>query len=116
MKVSKNDFHVYIVTNLLRTVLYTGVTNDLPQRIVEHFLNQNNLQTFTGRYKCFLLLYYEPFRYINNAIAREKEIKRWSRRKKDELITAFNPLWQSLNHELFDQWPPKDLFHRKDLS
>lgn len=115
MKVPGEDFHVYIITNLVRTVLYTGVTNNLPQRVIEHYLNRKVITTFTGRYNCHLLLYYESFRYINNAIAREKEIKNWSRKKKDALITEFNPSWQSLNHELFDKWPPDELFHRKDF-
>lgn len=115
MKVPGADFCVYIVTNKTRTVLYTGVTNDLPQRITEHYVNKGNTRTFTGRYNCYLLLYYESFQYINNAIAREKEIKNWSRKKKNELITDFNPLWQSLNHELLDKWPPDEFFHRKDL-
>ncbi|MBE7173607.1 MAG: GIY-YIG nuclease family protein [Williamsia sp.] len=109
-------FHVYIAANKTRTVLYTGVTNNLPQRIIEHYLNRGNTRTFTGRYNCYHLLYHESFQYINGAIARKKEIKNLSRRKKSELISAFNPHRQSLNQELFDKWPPDDLFHRKDLE
>ena len=115
MKVSRDDFYVYIITNKIRSVLYVGITNDLSQRIVEHYLNRRKPKTFAGRYSCYLLVYYESFRYVNDAIEREKEIKKWARKQKNELITVFNPLWQSLNHELFDQWPPKDLFHRKDI-
>ena len=114
MKVSTGLYHVYIITNERRTVLYTGVTNDLPQRVIEHYLNSDNLKTFTGRYHCFLLVHYESFQYINNAIAREKEIKKWSRYKKDQLINIANPLWQSLNNELYDRWPPLEMYHRKD--
>lgn len=115
MKVWGEDFCVYIVTNKTRSVLYTGVTNDLPQRIIEHYLNREDTKTFTGKYKCFLLLYCESFKYINNVIAHEKEIKNWTRKKKNELITKINPSWQSLNHGLFDKWPPNEPFHRKDL-
>ena len=105
---------VYIMTNALKSVLYTGVTNDLRQRIVEDYLSTNTSKTFTGRYNCYWLLYHESFEYINNAIAREKEIKKWPKKKKDELIASFNPKWESLNLELFGEWPPKDIFHRKD--
>jgi putative endonuclease len=112
---SNREYYVYIVTNKLKTVLYTGVTNDLCQRIVEHYLNRGRPETFAGRYNCHFLLYYECFGYIEDAIAREKEIKKWPRRQKVELITSFNPSWQSLNLELFDKWPPNDLFHRRDI-
>lgn len=112
----KDQFHVYIMTNKTKTVLYTGVTNDLCQRIIEHYLYRGDIKTFTGRYNCYHLPYHESFQYINTAIAREKEVKNMSRKKKSELISAFNPRWQSLNHELFDKWPPDDLYHRKDLE
>lgn len=115
MKVSVDNYHVYILTNKTRTVLYTGVTNDLPQRIIEHYLNRGNTKTFTGRYHCYLLIYYESFKYINNAIAREKEIKKYPRQKKVDLINSQNPLWQSLNDELFDSWPPTNMDHRKNM-
>ena len=115
MHVSDRAYFVYIVANKTRTVLYTGVTNDLEQRIVEHFLNRNNPKTFTGRYNCYWLLYHETFAYINDAIAREKEIKKWPRQKKDQLIASFNPKWQSLNRELFGEWPPMQIFPTKDL-
>jgi putative endonuclease len=52
---------------------------------------------------------------VNDAIAREKEIKGWRREKKIALIKAFNPEMKFLNSELYDKWPPRDLFHRKDL-
>ncbi|MEJ7738414.1 MAG: GIY-YIG nuclease family protein [Chitinophagaceae bacterium] len=115
MKVSTHEYHVYIMTNKMRTVLYTGVTNDLLQRVIEHYLNRGNPKTFAGKYNCYLLLYHESFKYVNDAIAREKEIKKWPRQKKDRLIVEFNPKWESLNRELFDKWPPDNLFHRKDL-
>src|SRR6266496_1206408 len=103
-------YYVYIVTNKLRTVLYVGVTNSLEQRIVEHYLNTNSSETFTGRYKCFILVYFECFKYINQAIMREKQIKKWSRTKKHSSIESTNPTWNNLNYALFREWPPKTLF------
>ncbi|TMI86117.1 MAG: hypothetical protein E6H06_21300 [Bacteroidetes bacterium] len=66
------------VTNYKKTVLYIGVTNNLEQRIIEYYLDRGNEETFTGRYNVFYLLYYECTPYVNNVIAREKEIKGWS--------------------------------------
>jgi putative endonuclease len=110
---SGRKFYVYIVTNFKKTVLYTGLTNDLEQRIIEHYLNRGNEKTFTGKYHAYYLIFYESSTYINNTIAREKEIKGWRRSKKEELISAFNPEWKFLNEELFYKWPPDELFHRK---
>lgn len=70
MKVSQENYYVCIVTNQTRTVLYIGVTNDLPQRVVEHFLNDGKPDTFAGKYRCHFLIYYEEFKYITDAIAR----------------------------------------------
>lgn len=106
------QYYVYILTNLQRTVLYTGVTNDLEQRIAEHHTKRGINTSFTGRYSVYFLLFYEPHQYINNAIAREKEIKGWSREKKMNLIQSFNPSLEFLNHELFGQWPPPEGFSR----
>ena len=114
MKVLDNRYHVYIITNKIRTVLYVGVTNDLPQRLIEHYLNRGKPKTFAGRYNCYFLVYYEGFKYIDEAIAMEKKIKKWSRQKKNKLIASINKELESLNHELFDKWPPDDLFYRKN--
>ena len=115
MRVNRNLYSVYILTNYNRTVLYTGVTNDLEQRIIEHYLNSDKLKTFTGKYKTFYLLYYEDYKYIKEAIAREKEIKGWKRIKKEELIKLANPEMIFLNIELFGKWPPDNMFSRGDL-
>lgn len=115
MRIHRSAYSVYIVTNFTKTVLYTGVTNDLQQRIIEHYLGRGDPKTFTGRYNAFYLLYYDDYRYVNDAIAREKEIKGWLRGKKIALIKTFNPEMKFLNNELYDKWPPRDLFHRKDL-
>jgi putative endonuclease len=111
-----SGYYVYITTNIAKTVLYVGVTNDLNQRIVEHYLNRNTKTHFTGKYNVYWLVRYEEFKYVGDAIAREKEIKGWTRRRKNELIASDNPGWQFLNEDVLGQWPPKaiDLFHRKD--
>ena len=90
------------------------MTNDLEQRITEHYIQRGNASSFTGKYYAFYLIYYEYSDYVNNTIAREKEIKDWNRNRKEALITAFNPGWRFLNEELFGKWPPDNLFHRKD--
>jgi putative endonuclease len=105
-------FSVYILTNYKRTVYYTGVTNDLKQRLIEHYLNRGDVQSFTGRYYVNNLIYYQDFKYINDAIAWEKEIKGWRREKKINLIRIFNPNMIFLNNELLGKWPPKESFHR----
>ena len=104
-----------MTTNPNRNVVYCGVTNDLPQRIIEHYLSRGDSRTFAGKYYCYFLIYYESFMYVNDAIAREKEVKKLRREKKEALIDSFNPERKFLNLELFDTWPPKEMFHRKDL-
>lgn len=89
-------FYVYILTNKNRTVLYTGVTNNLKLRLYQH---ENKLKptSFTARYNVFCLVYYERFSWIQMAIQREKEIKNLSREKKLYLIREFNPNLEFLN-------------------
>ena len=103
----EHSYFIYLLTNYTKTVLYTGVTNNLQQRILEHYNSRGKLESFTGRYHAFYLLYWEEFQYINDAIAREKEIKGWSRAKKEALIATENPGLKFLNKELFDEWPPR---------
>src|SRR6478672_3177511 len=98
-------YWVYILTNVKKTVLYTGVTNDLKQRIIEHWTARGRNNSFTSRYHTYYLLHYECFQYINDAIAREKEIKNWRREKKMQLIGELNPKLEFLNKELFGSWP-----------
>jgi putative endonuclease len=105
-------FYVYILTNQLRTVLYTGVTNDLKQRRQEHYSQKGQKISFTGKYHAYYLLYFEPHQYINNAIAREKEIKGWVSEKKMKLINETNPSLKFLNEKLFGSWPPKEIESR----
>jgi len=74
--------------------LYTGVTNDVCDRALDH--KQGLIDGFTKRYKINRLVYFETFRYIGNAIDREKQIKSWSRAKKIALIKSQNPTWSDL--------------------
>lgn len=87
-------FYVYILTNKRGNVLYTGLTNDLSRRIYEH--KHGSIDGFTKKYNVNKLVYFETCEYAVDAIAREKQVKGWSRKKKDELITAFNPVWKDL--------------------
>ena len=90
-----NRYYIYIITNLHKTVLYTGVTNNLERRLMEH--RQGKADSFTSKYKAYHLLYYEEFMDIRMAIAREKEIKGWRREKKEKLIATTNPNWDFLS-------------------
>jgi putative endonuclease len=102
----------HILTNQRKTVLYTGVTNDLKQRIIEHWSGCNKSNSFTSQYRAFYLLHYECYQYISDAIAREKEIKTWTREKKMELINKFNPDLKFLNEKIFGHWPPRQIRRR----
>lgn len=90
-------FYVYILTNKAKTVLYTGVTNNLKRRLQEH--NEKlNTNSFTAKYNLNYLIYYEKFGWIQQAIAREKEIKLLRRDLKLELIKEYNPNMEFLNN------------------
>ena len=99
------NFYTYILTNYDKKVLYTGVTNDLERRLYEHYFGVDQPGSFTGKYKCYYLVWFEWHQYINNAIAREKEIKGWLRSKKIKLIEEENPEWRFLNKDIME-WPP----------
>ena len=87
-------YYVYILSNAHNTVLYTGVTNDLQRRCFEH--KQRIIKGFTQKYKVDKLVYYEPFDFAESAIAREKQIKGYSRAIKNVLINSFNKDWVEL--------------------
>jgi putative endonuclease len=92
------NFYVYILTNKAKTVLYTGVTNNLKRRLEEH--NEKlNPKSFTAKYNLNYLIYYEKYGWIQQAIAREKEIKLLRRDLKLELIKEFNPNMEFLNNQ-----------------
>ena len=92
------NYYVYILTNKANTVLYTGITNDLQRRVYEHKSKLAN--GFTKRYNVSKLVYYEVIYDPENAIAREKQIKAGSRRKKVELINGLNQKWADLYERL----------------
>ena len=85
-----NSYYVYIMTNKNKTVLYIGVTNDLKRRVYEH--SNGLIKGYTQKYNCHYLLYFEEFNEIDQAIWREKEIKKWRREKKEALIVSKNPV------------------------
>jgi putative endonuclease len=87
-------YYVYIITNDYNTVLYTGVTNDLARRIWEH--KEKKMKGFTQKYNVHRLVYFEEFELIEMAIEREKQIKGYSRKKKNELIESINKDWKEL--------------------
>ena len=95
-----HNYYVYIMTNKIKTVLYTGFTGNLPDRLRFHSEPEPFSKAFTAKYKCFYLVYYEHYFDGNTGIAREKQIKSWSRAKKDTLITQFNTSWRFLNDDV----------------
>jgi putative endonuclease len=100
------NFWVYIVANWKKSTLYVGMTNNLRQHLKEHYDNRGKPDTFAGKCYCYNLVYYEWHQYVNNAIAREKQIKDWSRERKNQLIAEFNPQWLFFNKEICGEWPP----------
>jgi putative endonuclease len=90
----RKTFHVYLMTNPSRTVLYTGVTSDLPKRVWQHKMHV--LDGFSKRYNVIDLVWYEEYPDAFSAIAREKQIKAGPRRQKIALVQAMNPNWRDL--------------------
>jgi putative endonuclease len=85
----------YILTNKIKTVLYTGATSDLYSRMVQH-KNHHYKNSFTDRYNVEYLVWFETFHNIEEALAFEKKIKGWKRNKKVDLINSANPTWRDL--------------------
>ncbi len=93
------NYYVYILTNWNNNVMYIGVTNDLERRIFEH---KNKLaKGFTERYNVHKLVYFEQTPDVRAAIQREKQLKGWLRKRKNELVETVNPEWKDLSEELF---------------
>ena len=92
-------YYVYILTNKDNRVMYIGVTNDLARRVGEH--RSELVDGFTKRYHVHNLVYFEEYSDVNEAIAREKQLKGWSREKKNALVTSKNPDFVDLSSELF---------------
>ena len=95
---NRKQYYVYIMTNKINTVLYTGVTSDLKKRIWEH--KEKLIEGFTKNYNINKLIYFEIYNDPENAILREKQIKAGSRIKKVKLITGINPEWKDLYDKL----------------
>jgi putative endonuclease len=94
-----NGGFTYITTNKYHTVLYTGVSSDLEVRIEKH-ITKYYPKSFTAKYNADKLVYYETFWDIRDAVAREKQIKAGSRKKKIALIEKMNPEWKDLAKEI----------------
>ena len=90
-------YFVYILTNHSHHSLYIGVTNNLERRLYEH--KSELLDGYTKQYHLHKLVYYEAAEDVNAAIAREKQLKGWTRKKKDALIASVNPLWEDLSED-----------------
>ena len=88
-------FYTYILTNKNHTVLYIGITSDLKRRLKQH--KQKSNKGFTGKYNVEKLLYFESSPYVENAIKREKQLKKWNRAWKENLINEMNPDWNDLS-------------------
>jgi putative endonuclease len=98
-----HNYFVYITTNKNKNVFYTGVTNNLENRLNEHLLDSlGPKKHFAGKYNCIYLIYFERYQFIEQAIKREKEIKGWRRSKKVELINSLNKNWDFLNDTIKD--------------
>ncbi len=98
------DYYTYIMSNKGRTVLYVGVTNGLTKRVLQH--RAGKTEGFTLRYHCDRLVYFERFAKPSEAIAREKQLKRWRRQKKEELVALRNPQWGDLAVSVLGLPPP----------
>ena len=97
-------YYVYMTTSSSRRALYTGMTNNIYNRHDQH-LDADDA-SFVGRYRAFRLVHVEIFRDVRTAIAREKEIKGWTRAKKEALIRSVNPQWRDLSADFGRQFKP----------
>jgi putative endonuclease len=100
-------YYVDILTNKRHTVFYTGMTNSLEQRIFEHKIKIN--KGFTSKYNCHKLVYFEEYPAVWDAIHREKQLKKYLRKWKMELITGMNPSWKDLSEGWYDETELKHL-------
>ena len=91
----QKSYYIYLLTNWNNKVMYVGVTNDLQRRLYEH---KNKLvKGFTEKYNVDKLVYFEETDDVKSALAREKEIKKWRREKKNNLVCSINPEWKDLS-------------------
>ena len=90
-------YYIYLLANWNNRVIYTGVTNDLERRVYEH--KHKLVQGFTEKYNVNKLVYFEESKCVASALAREKEIKKWRREKKNSLVLSMNPEWKDLSED-----------------
>ena len=95
---AEKQYFVYILASQYKGTLYVGVTSNIVRRVYEH--KEKQADSFTKKYDISILVYYEIFKDIENAIIREKQIKNWKRDWKIELIEKSNPDWQDLYHSI----------------
>ena len=88
-------YYVYIMANATGTVVYTGVNNDVVRRVYEHKHNSDS-KSFTVKYRVHKLVYFEETSSSYAAISREKQIKSWNRKRKNQLVESMNPKWEDL--------------------
>ncbi len=92
---TERKYYVYLLVNWNNKVIYVGMTSDLQKRIYEH--KHKLVKGFTEKYNVNKLVYYEETTDVHTALAREKEIKKWRREKKDNLVKTMNPAWRDLS-------------------
>jgi putative endonuclease len=92
---NEHQYYVYLLTNWNNKVMYAGVTSDLKRRLFEH--RNKSVKGFTEKYNIHKLIYYEATSDVVSAIAREREIKKWRREKKNRLVETINPDWRDLS-------------------
>ena len=93
-----SNYYVYMMTNSNNKVLYIGVTNNLKRRVYQH--KNGEIDGFTKKYNVHKLVYFEHFTNIEHAIKREKQLKKWKRQWKNELVESKNPKWADLYNEI----------------
>ncbi|MBU1148767.1 GIY-YIG nuclease family protein [Patescibacteria group bacterium] len=95
----EHRYYIYILASKRNGTLYIGVTGSLFKRTFKHKLKENQ-DSFTAKYNITKLVYYEIYQYVQDAIAREKQLKKWNRQWKIKLIEKENPAWRDLFHDM----------------
>jgi putative endonuclease len=107
-----HTYCVYIITNKYRSIYYIGMTNNLGIRLQQHKENiEKGIKTFASKYKLAFLVYYEKFTWVQEAIAREKELKGWRKGRKLDLIRSFNENFEFLNYRFVKEESSTDSCH-----
>ena len=94
-----HQYFVYLLASKINGILYIGMTNDLQRRIFEH--KSKSTKTFTSKYRIHKLVYFETYQNVNEAISREKNLKKWKRDWKINLIQKNNPYWKDLSFDWY---------------